>query len=282
MLSKTLQEPKATSEASGSHGLRGYWRRLSPFVMNQPIAFLTTPPQACDSRRSALRPQGHGFFARGRKLLRPLASRPVFAALWLASLIAGSFVLTRYETTPGADTPAPAQWPSGVSIRRDLNLPTLVMFLHPYCPCSSASVGELALIMARCQGRVESVVVIAVAEGLNNPKKGDLERAAELIPGVTVLRDQGGVAARRFHAATSGRTVLYDKNGSLMFAGGITSARAHSGDNVGRDAIVALIAGKESLVRTTPAFGCPIFSLKDGPSAAKCPTDSTHLVSLSK
>lgn len=240
--------------------------------MNQPIASLTTHAQACDSR----------LFARGLKLLRSRASRPVFAALWIASLITGWFVLTRYETTAGADTPAPAQWPSGVSVRRDLNVPTLVMFLHPYCPCSRASVGELALIMARSQGRVAGVVVIAVAEGLDNPKKGDLERAAELIPGVTVLRDQGGVAARRFHAATSGRTVLYDKNGSVLFAGGITSARAHSGDNVGRDAIVALIAGEESLVRTTPAFGCPIFGLKDGASTPNCPTDLTRLVSLSK
>jgi len=239
-------------------------------------------PQASDFRRSAIPSPRHGFFARGLKILQLRPARPVVAALWIVSLITGSVVLTRYETTPGADTPAPAQWPSGVSVRRDLNLPTLVMFLHPYCPCSRASIGELALIMARCQGRVAGVVVIAVAKGLDDPKKGGLERDAELIPGVTVLRDQDGVAARRFHAATSGHTLLYDKNGSVLFAGGITSARAHSGDNAGRDAIVALIAGKESLIHSTPTFGCPIFALTTSVSTPKCSADLTRLVPLPK
>jgi hypothetical protein len=250
--------------------------------MNQPTVFRIMHAQSCDSRRLAIRPEWRGFFARGLKLLQFRPARPVVVALWIVTLITGSVVLTRYETTPGADTPAPAQWPSGVSIRRDLNLPTLVMFLHPYCPCSRASIGELALIMARCQGRVVGVVVIAVARGLDDPKKGGLERAAELIPGITVLRDRDGVAARRFHAATSGHTVLYDKDGSVLFAGGITSARAHSGDNTGRDTIVALIAGKESPIQTTPTFGCPIFSLKACASTPKCPVDLAHLVSLSK
>jgi hypothetical protein len=250
--------------------------------MNQPTASLTMHPQASDSPRSAIRLQWHRFFAPGLKLLRLRAARPVLAALWIASLLTGSVFLTRYETTPGSDAPAPSQWPSGVSLRRDMHLPTLVMFLHPYCPCSRASIGELALIMARCQGRVVGIVVIAVAEGLGDPKKGGLERDAELIPGVTVLRDQNGVAARRFHASTSGHTVLYDKNGSMLFAGGITSARAHSGDNAGRDSIVALIAGKESLIHTTPTFGCPIFSLKACAATPNCPSDLTRHVPLPK
>ena len=247
--------------------------------MNPPTVFLTTHSHASNSRRSAIRPQ---LFAHGLEFLRLRPARPVIAALWIGSLITGSFFLARYETTPGFDTPAPLQWPSGVSVPRDLKLPTLVMFLHPYCPCSRASVGELALIMARCQGRVAGVVVIAVSEESDNSKKGALERDAELIPGVTVLRDQNGIASRRFHAATSGHTVLYDKNGSVLFAGGITSARAHSGDNAGRDSIVALVAGKESLVHATPTFGCPIFSLKACDSSPECHTSSTSLAVLPK
>lgn len=219
---------------------------------------------------------------RGLKEVRLRPTGTVIAAFWITSLITGSFFLTRYEQRPGSDTAAPSQWPSAVSVPRDSNLPTLVMFLHPYCPCSRASVGELALIMARCHDRVVGVVMVAALGGLDDPQKSSLWRDAELIPGVTVLRDQDGVAARRFHATTSGRIALYDKNRRLLFAGGITSARAHSGDNTGRDSIVALIAGNGSLAHTTPTFGCPIFSPKTCDSFPKYRVGLTPPASLPK
>jgi len=250
--------------------------------MNPSTTFLTMHPQGIDWSGSAANPKWHGRLSRGLKHLQLRSGLAIVAALWLASLITGSFFLTRYADTPGSDGPAPSKWPSGVSVPRDLNLPTLVMFLHPYCPCSRASVGELALIMAHRHGRVAGVVVIAANEGLDDPLRSGLARDAALIPGVTVLCDQDGNAARRFHIATSGGVVLYDKNESLLFDGGITSARAHSGDNDGRDAVEALVAGKESITRTTPTYGCPIFNVEPCASTPKCRANLTPLVSLPK
>jgi hypothetical protein len=80
---------------------------------------------------------------------------------------------------------------------------------------------------------------------------------------VTVQRDDAGREARLFGAETSGDTRLYSATGELMFHGGITIARGHSGDNPGRDALEALLFGKPAGATKTRVFGCSLF---------ECPT----------
>ena len=72
-------------------------------------------------------------------------------------------------------------------------------------------------------------------------EKTDLWETASDLPGVEVVQDKDGKNAELFNAAASGQTFLYDADGQLLFKGGITSARGHSGDNAGRSAIVALL-----------------------------------------
>jgi hypothetical protein len=88
----------------------------------------------------------------------------------------------------------------------------------------------------------------------------DLLASAAAIPGVVVVRDDEGVEAGRFRAATSGQTMLYDTAGTLLFSGGITSARGHAGDNAGREAVVSLLTTDEAARKETPVFGCPLFA----------------------
>jgi hypothetical protein len=66
------------------------------------------------------------------------------------------------------------------------------------------------------------------------------------------------MAARRFGASTSGQTLLYNMAGRLVFNGGITIARGHSGSNDGRDAVVALLSGLVPMHTITPVFGCSL------------------------
>jgi hypothetical protein len=87
----------------------------------------------------------------------------------------------------------------------------------------------------------------------------DLWRQAAALPGVTVVRDDEGLEAQHFGAATSGQTLLYDERGTLVFSGGITGARAHAGDNVGRQTLVALLNRQPAMRRGTSVFGCPLF-----------------------
>lgn len=146
-------------------------------------------------------------------------------------------------------------------IERAPDRATLIMLAHPHCPCTRASIGELALLMAHAQGRVNAYVLFLKPQGFTDDwEKSDLWRSAAEIPGVSVLKDEGGVEAARFHAATSGQTVLYDATGRLLFSGGITGGRGHSGDNAGRSAITALLNEGEAEQAETAVYGCPLFN----------------------
>jgi hypothetical protein len=100
-------------------------------------------------------------------------------------------------------------------------------------------------------------------------EKTDLWSSAAAIPGVEVVRDEGGFEALRFRAATSGQATLYDRGGRLLFSGGITGARGHAGDNAGRAAIVSLLAADGVGLRETPVYGCPLFAPGDECQAGK-------------
>jgi hypothetical protein len=74
------------------------------------------------------------------------------------------------------------------------------------------------------------------------------------------VTDADGSEARRFGAETSGHTLLFDPNGSLLFSGGITASRGHAGRNAGESAIIAAVNGKRTDRTGTPVFGCSLIS----------------------
>src|SRR5262249_1176574 len=153
--------------------------------------------------------------------------------LWSVMVVWGFGTLLRYSTEPGSNAEAPANWPSGTipfPKRR-----ALLAFLHPQCPCSRATVNELARIMVRANGEVTAMVFFfAPSSEPGNWSKTDLWQQAKSIPGVQVLDDIDGVAASRFGATTSGQVLFYEQDSRRVFSGGITPYRGHSGDNDGR------------------------------------------------
>ena len=134
------------------------------------------------------------------------------------------------------------------------------MVAHPRCSCTRASLGEFAEVIARARTPPKTYVLFIVPKGFANGwETTDLWRQAAALPNVTVVRDDDGREARHFGAATSGQSLLYDGRGRLVFSGGVTGARAHPGDNLGRQALVALL-NREAPARTgTNVFGCPLF-----------------------
>lgn len=184
----------------------------------------------------------------------------IASVLWFLIVAGGTLGMMRYANTPGVSGEAPKVWPVESQIPKDDNCPTLVMFAHPHCPCTRASIGELEVLLARFHGQVNAhVVFLKPAKMEINWEKSDLWRTASSIPGVTVSTDDGGIEARRFHSETSGETLLYDKSGVLKFQGGITLSRGHAGDNPGRSALQELLLGKDSASIKTPVFGCSLF-----------------------
>ncbi len=186
--------------------------------------------------------------------------RPLLAAaflLWLIVVGVGLGRLWAYAQTPGPAAHASALWPAATALVRDTHRPTLLVFAHPQCPCSRATIGELAILMAQARDRVTAYVIfyrpLNVEAGW---EQTDLWRSAAAIPGVRVVPDENGAGATVFDAATSGQTLLYDADGRLIFSGGMTGARGHSGDNAGRTALTALLNGGRSATSQTPVFGC--------------------------
>lgn len=182
------------------------------------------------------------------------------AAVWVVAVAAGLHVLLTYESTPGRRAEAPDSWPSDVRTAEPRGKPALLVFVHPRCPCSRASIGELAKILRSCQGRVDTTVFFyAPRRETAAWATTDLWESAAQIPGVRTVVDFGGVKARSFGAHTSGQAVLYDAGRRLQFAGGITISRGHHGDNDGASAVIAAILGQPHPRHAAPVFGCALF-----------------------
>jgi hypothetical protein len=179
--------------------------------------------------------------------------------VWFVLIGTGVAALWRYGQAPGGSLPISSEWPADSRVTPIANRATLIMVVHPQCPCSKASVSELEWIMSRTSDKLSAVVLFVVPTGAPADfEKTDLFTAASAIPGVEVLTDADGVEAQRFGAVTSGHTLLYDADGRLKFRGGITSSRGQAGENAGRKAIFQLVNARPALVDHTPVFGCPL------------------------
>ncbi len=185
----------------------------------------------------------------------------VFSIFWAVAVVAGLSVLWAYDNTPGTSGTSPARWPAETRLVRAADRPTLVLLAHPQCSCTRATLGELAEVLARTSRRPKTYVVFLKPSGFpENWEKTDLWRTAASLPDVTVVRDDEGLEAARFGASTSGQTVVYDSEGELLFTGGITGARGHAGDNLGRKSVLELLNRGKAERSWTSVFGCRLFS----------------------
>jgi hypothetical protein len=178
---------------------------------------------------------------------------------WIASALIGIWAMLDYAMTPAATQTAQCVWPAPSRLPLDPLRPTLLMFIHPRCPCSRASLAELEIVAAKCKGRVAARIVFVRPEGGGDDwQKTGLLRAARRVSGAVVAWDANGVEASRFRATTSGEAFLYSPGGELLFQGGLTASRGHQGDNTGRSAVIALVDGKNTDCRRGPTYGCPL------------------------
>lgn len=175
-------------------------------------------------------------------------------------VLAAQTLLWRYKNAPGLVAANPADWPAGSQITRIADRPTLLMFAHPQCACTRASLGELRSFMSEAGQRVHAYVVFLVPSATvsNEWRDSELRRSAASIPGVSIVDDLGWQESRRFGAMTSGHVLYYDTAGRLRFSGGITSARGHLGDNPGLAELSALLRNSSKMGQSTPVFGCPL------------------------
>ena len=181
----------------------------------------------------------------------------VVLALWGGAIAFGIGVMVRYDSTPGATQAAPDSWPTESAIPKREGVRSVVMFLHPKCPCSRATVAELEALMADVKGKAD--VSIVLLSPLNEVWHDTaIARTVRAMPGVSVRQDVSAREATAFRARVSGETFVYAENGSLLFHGGITGARGRPGINPGRQAVLELALRNSSPVTQTPTYGCSI------------------------
>jgi hypothetical protein len=181
--------------------------------------------------------------------------------LWLAAVGAGLWAVWAYDNRPGAVATAPSRWPVDSTLASNHDGPTLVFLAHPQCTCTRASLDELAEVLARARTKPRTFVLFLKPADVDNGwEQTELWRRAAQLPGATVLRDDEGVEARKFGVETSGQTLLYDKQGGLIFSGGITGSRGHAGENAGELALISLLTDGRADRRAANVFGCPLFA----------------------
>ena len=190
-----------------------------------------------------------------------------FCAVWLAAAAAGFAFMQRYQSAAGPVGSTPAQWPQPAGLTLDQARLTLVMFAHPRCPCTRASLEELNRLMAQSNGRVAThIVILEPATEDAGWSDTNLRKTAEAIPNVVLHSDPNGELAKSFGAETSGFVTLFNPQGELLFKGGITKARGHAGDNAGVDAIVSFLGSASANLSQTPVYGCGLFN----PETSQC------------
>jgi hypothetical protein len=177
--------------------------------------------------------------------------------LWLAGVIFGTRVLWAYKSTPGANAVAPAKWPGSRLVTPASGRSTLVMFVHPLCSCTRASLSELESVLRQSGDRVSAWVMVLNPGGASDEwKKSSTLESARHLAGVHLVMDTDGAEAGRFGAATSGQVLLYDAHGQLQFSGGITGARGHVGDNTGEARVVSFVNTGTADSHEHSVYGC--------------------------
>ena len=180
-------------------------------------------------------------------------------ALWAILVGAGVTQVFVFQSTPGTQDAAPSVWPTASRLERADGLNMLVMFVHPRCTCTRASLSELNAIMNMRGADTVATVVFLQPDGVSSDwTRTDTWETAGRIARTSRVVDRMGTEARRFGAHTSGHVVVYDRGGRRLFAGGITDGRGQAGDNVGRQSVLALLDSTTRLDHGHAVFGCAL------------------------
>lgn len=181
--------------------------------------------------------------------------------LWLGLVAGGMVALGRYEFTPGLAAHPAASWPAASKLRRETERATVILAGHPRCPCTRATLSELERIHARARFRLH-VLFYQPPAATPDWRSGLSWQLAQGLPDCSVHPDPESREAGLFDAHTSGQVVAYDRTGQLIFSGGITGSRGHSGDNAGADELLRVLAGQPAHPDfSSQVFGC---SLREG------------------
>ena len=186
------------------------------------------------------------------------------------AVAAGGWLLADYSYRPGESREALKQL--GATERLELfgtteveirSSQTLVLFIHPRCPCTKATIRSLERIYHRMPQRPKLVVYAFYPQD-----RGESWAESALTDYVTafadaaLIPDRNGDACLRYGVTTSGHLMLFDRHDRLVFSGGITPGRAHEGDCISSKDLLKKCRNESSVAAPSnwPVYGCPIIA----------------------
>jgi hypothetical protein len=179
--------------------------------------------------------------------------------LWLVAVTVGFALVTSYENSWGNAAHAPTRWPGSTLIDLSHKRDSVLIFAHPGCPCTTATIEELNQLMCKRGSKVDAYVLLMTPSiKPANWSESPLRNRAASIKGVKVIADIDGAESRRFGASTSGQVLLFGTDEQLLFSGGITGSRGHVGDNLGLSGLIAALDARSEKTRHSPVFGCQL------------------------
>lgn len=188
----------------------------------------------------------------------------LIATIWVGGIVAGGFAMFRHEFTAGETEPAPQELPkefSKLGPKTDAEL-TLIMAVHPDCPCTSASIEQLDRFLTSHPEKTQAVAFFWTDP--QNPDPIDLSSNAywsrlSKMKAARIYPDPGGQNAAKLGALVSGAVAAYDANGKLRFQGGLTATRGHAGPSPSIDVLTCIAEGREICgSNQSPNFGCSL------------------------
>ena len=188
----------------------------------------------------------------------------VALSTWGAAVVGYWAWLAVYSYSPGRLLAPPTLRQVRMPFAPEGGRHLLVMALHPRCPCSRSSIGELSRLTSKFHDDLKCVVLVyKPGDATDNWLETDLVAVVRQLPDTDVVVDDDGRQALRLGMKTSGSVILYSPQGIPQFWGGITAGRGHFGDNLGSDAISAVMHGQQPTQRSQPVYGCQIQSDDD-------------------
>jgi hypothetical protein len=187
----------------------------------------------------------------------------VLLTAWAIAVVGASGMLLRYEQTPGAGDGG-RRWPAGAPITLDGRKLTVVVVVHPRCPCTRATLHAIRdLVEEYPDAAGFHFALFCPANAGDEWTQSPNAQLAALVRGADLCKDTDGELCRLLGASTSGTVMVFDHSGANLFTGGVTPSRGHEGDNPGLDALRQLLSGEPLAVRSTPVFGCSIVGFSD-------------------
>lgn len=177
--------------------------------------------------------------------------------LWSVAALVGGTMLWSYDKAPGA-TVANLDNIENRLQQLGLESPQVLVFAHPKCPCTAATLEQLSQLTFPSE--VGLTVVFFVPDQADASWRDTTNvRLAQQIPRATIQFDPEGELSRSVGVKTSGHCLAVRADGTVGFSGGITISRGHRGPNQGASDLTHCFQ-RSSGTAEYPVYGCALFA----------------------